>query len=278
MDNLFDFEVKSAFSVKSGSDAFVCRTIPDALLDKIAALQPQTVLNRRRALLLTTAFSLSMLVMILLPLGIIVLRVRFSAVLRNAPWAYALEGTAVAVWFSILLYALQYKKRSRSFSPFGEQTAAERRLTEACKAALGIPADAAVVDVLAAVYTVGKDGRRHYTETTLFGAPRYHNLPTPIFADTEALYLSDFTRLLRIPLASVERVTTLQRRVVLQNWNKEVSPHAARYRAFGLRRSFRMKAYCCQVEIHDPRGRYCLLIPNYDLPTFLQTANPERSE
>ncbi len=278
MDNLFDFEVKSAFSVKSVSDAFVCRTIPDALLEKIAALQQQTALNRRKALLLTTAFSLSMLVMILLPLSIVVLRYRFSEVLQNAPWMYALEGTAFVVWFSILLYALQYKKHSRSFSPFGTQTAMEHHLMNDCKAALGIPADAAVVDVLAAVYTVGKNGHRHYTEKTMTGALRYHNLPTPIFADTEALYLSDFTRLFRIPLSSICSVTTANRRVVLQNWNKENSPHAKAYRAFGLRQAFHLKAYCCQVEIHDPRGEYCLLIPNYDLPTFLKTANLERSE
>lgn len=172
------------------------------------------------------------------------------------------------VWLVLTLLA-----RRREKTVLGSEEAARTasRLESSQKAIfdeLGIPADAAAVDVLLFRYVV-RNGQIRPKE--LVDSASYVVAQMQLFADAERLYLADAGGKCAIPRSSLRAIRTVKKRIRFTGWNKDDRPESKRYKPYKLGTN----QYGCVIcrwyhilELELDGEIYGVYFPPYERPAF----------
>ncbi|MBQ9083473.1 MAG: hypothetical protein IJY28_08245 [Clostridia bacterium] len=190
---------------------------------------------------------------------------------RNAPWLFWIGGICAVIWG--ILSVLE-RLKTKSVLDTDENACIMSRLKsvgESVYAELGVPAHAKDVDVLSFFYKV-KDDTIKVKEIGMQIAP-YFNLDCKAFADNEHLYLADHEGKYAFPLSAITAIRTVEKRIRIEGWNKEVSHNKGIYKPYKLRKDDWGCIHCKPyhiVEIQYNGETYGIYIPSYELPVFEQ--------
>lgn len=150
----------------------------------------------------------------------------------DMPWLFYLGAAFIIVW-AVISIAAHRKEKSVSESDESKNlmdrvnTLAENILGE-----LGVPADAANVDVLSFTYKIKKGEAvpcERALDTTPFTAFTYK-----AFRDGENLHLADADGKYSFPLSSIRTIRKINKRISMLGWCKDEDPDKGEYKKYKM--------------------------------------------
>ena len=161
-------------------------------------------------------------------------------------------------------------RRNRVVNSDEFQTALQRseRVAEEARICLGVPADAADIDVFGCAYKIKKGQVKQ-------GIPgcEFINFSMWMFVEKDHLCLADVGAVYGISLSSILRVVRTERKITFDDWNKDAPYNKEPYKAFKISKNnntdiLYMRGYCSVQFLLD--GEECeLVIPAYDIDPVL---------
>ena len=268
---------KNIFGVSNTADKidgadFIVRQTSDELLKKMDnvgaeanALVEKGTPSRRWALFRTLLLTMGML---LLMFGIFNANsagvYSFSGVFQTSPvLMIAAIGCIVLAVVMLIIERIRLKKAGQN----EEITEWRTRLKEAEQEAfdaLQTPPDAILMDLFTVTYSL-KNGEMRNATYTAFD---FH-----AWIENECLCLADVESVVAIPLDAIKSISELPGKMQFYFWNKKEPPQSEAYRQYSIRKTY-FGAYSikgvCAAHIRGDFGEYELLIPPYELETFLR--------
>lgn len=254
-----------------GADFIIRTNSPEMLeqLDQISgeaqAFSAQSAPSRRLALLRTMLLTLGVF---FLMIGVMNASsagaLSFAGVFQTSPF-YMIAG-AVSLVASIVLIVIERKrlKKAAQSDTLAEWRTRSQAAQEEAYRALQVPKDAIAMDLLTATYTLKNGAVRNATCTAFdFRA----------WIENGCLCLTDVESVVAVPLDTLKGISEVAGKIVFYFWNKKEPPEAEPYRQYRIRRTF-FGAYSVKgvraAHIRSDFGEYDLLIPPYELETFLR--------
>ena len=203
----------------------------------------------------------------------------FTEGFEKTPLLYWGLLITVAVW---LLLGFLGGRKAAAVRKSGSPAELEKEIAEVdavIRSELGIPDDAAEIDVLCGDYVV-KDGkkRRFNRMYDLLNRSRF------LFREGENLCLADMEKVVSFPADAIGAVTKINKKTAVPSWHKASPPTSETYRPYQIQEItgvLNLSAYY-RMEVGD---EYELLIPNYDFKNMLDAAElkmrarvPEKDE
>ena len=178
-----------------------------------------------------------------------------------------LLGSAAGILLYIALH-IHGKKRARAgaATPQARELAAQRaRLEAAVRSALGIPEDAARVDILRRCWQPGDEERGGIIQLGDYG-----NHPRFAWVHDGRLHLADSGECYAFPLEELGLPVKVDIKILLPRWNKPVPPTDAAYREFRL--TVGAGGVYCRPFFEVPVGstEKVLRFPAYEMPVLLR--------
>lgn len=165
-----------------------------------------------------------------------------------------------------VFYFISYrlKKAAQTSDDMIRLTADAQSLEKKSKDELGVPSDAAEIDVIAHYYKE-KNGK-----ISPFGRANVLE-ERSVFIQNDAICFADIFTLVTVPLSAVKGVQYVKKSIVcVGGWNKEEqikSPKYKKYATINGNGQLFVKGHYV-VELNDVRGEYEILIPTYDFDEF----------
>lgn len=182
----------------------------------------------------------------------------------NAPLLFIAIGICAPVWLVLFIYK---KTRLSSVSKSEDLQITlnhvESQVTAAF-AALGIPSNAKEMDVLCYRYKLNGD----QISVKNIGMTTHLNLELMVYVADDCLCLADTEMRYSIPLKSISKIKTVNKRISVPEWNKDTPCNKGEYKQYKITKNqygFYFKPYY-SIEIHYQNEEYELLIPPYELP------------
>lgn len=266
-----DLTANKKNTTHSGEE-FVVATPSPALADalnqsteNLMALEKKAALPAPIAILQVLCFFIGACCFI----GLLRADVPVQVAYQNAPWVFWAGGICLILW-GILLAIGKVKKKKVMDSDEGQQTAEHfDGVTNSIWNEYGVPNYALDVDVLSFCFKQ-KDGQvkpvTKASATTAYNAWTYR-----AYRDQDNLYLVDLNGKYAIPFVSLRRIRTVQKRIAISGWNKEVPTDDPRFKPYKIatdrygRVSF--KPYHI-LEIEQYGEQWELWFPGYELPAL----------
>ena len=268
---------KNVFGILNTADRidgekFIVRSNSPEMLEKLdqisgeaQTLAAQNAPSRRLALLRTLSLALGS---ILLIFGIMkansVGNFSFAGIFQTSPVVMAFAVAAILL--SVVLSVLERNrmKKAERVDALDEWRERSKAAQEEAYRALEVPQDAISMDLFTVTYTQKNGVMRSGTYTAFdFRA----------WVENDCLCLADVESVVAIPLDSLKEISEIVGKTQFYFWNKEESPGSENYRQYHTRRTY-LGAYSVKgvrvAHIRSDFGEYELLIPPYELETFLQ--------
>ena len=275
MKPLFGIDVtENPENEQVNGEGLIVRTLPKKLQDALeartqeaedAAQKSRMPLWFRMVRNLCGYFGLIVFVAVVSNLG----ELGFSKIMKNAPLLVIGGGVALVVWAVMFYLSI---KRARRVAEQGNvqeiSDALDKSMADAYRA-LGVPQDAANADVLAFSYRV-KEGAIKPHSSPLQTTP-YLNLDLKAFVEDGNLCLADLECVHAIPLSSLVKIHTVQKRISIPVWSKEIEPREGVYKAYKMSvdklGDVFFKPYHI-LEFTQNGEAWGVYFPCYELPTF----------
>jgi hypothetical protein len=208
------------------------------------------------------------------------LEVGFEQAMRNAPLlmiAGILGGIVSAVLFII---GKIKKDRVYNEEDVGTQLDMLEVSAKRVFAELEVPESSIPTDILLFRFVV-KDGECKAKEFGLSVTP-YFNHEMRAYLKDYNLCLADVGGVYSFPLESLRRITTVKKRIILPEWNKEENYNKGIYKQYKIgsnQYGVSVKPYYI-LELEKDGEEYGIYFPSYELPTFesltlLHAENPD---
>lgn len=205
-------------------------------------------------------------------LALIVLRALleagFEQAMRNAP--LLVTGGIIAGIVSATLFIIGRIKERRVLDE--EDAAGKLDMLEVSAkrafAELEVPESSIPTDILLFRFVV-KDGVCKAKESGLSVTP-YFNHEMRAYLKDYNLCLADVGGVYSFPLESLRRITTVKKRIILPEWNKEEAYNKGIYKQYKISSNqygVSVKPYYI-LEIEKDGEEYGIYFPSYELPTF----------
>lgn len=184
---------------------------------------------------------------------------------HNAPLVFYAGGVSLIAYG--ILWAYSRSKR-KSAAAQVDTDVMERRallLAKSAREELGVPEDAAEVDVLARTYTF-KDGKAKKHGMYLWD---YINESLYVYRSGEDLCFADSYHVFSVPVSSIEAIYQIPKKVGLMKWNKDVPLKSRDYRPYKVYENngtIYVNPYFL-LSVRHSLGEYAILIPCYDIET-----------
>ncbi len=188
---------------------------------------------------------------------------------KNAPWVFWIGGITFVLW---LILWLSGKVKSKSVLGKEESSRVFTHLesvTDSVYTDLSVPNTATDVNVLSFYYKL-KDGNIKVCTPGMQIAP-YLNPIFKAFSDSEYLYLADLNGKYAIPLSSIVSIKTVNKRIQILRWNKDVHLKNAAFKKYKLQSDNYNRIHCKYyhiVEFNHYGTLWGIYIPCYELPVF----------
>lgn len=180
-------------------------------------------------------------------------------------------AAAVVAFGLLLLVAHFYSRRIKSNLDTEEMDAQMAQAEEYARQSreeLGIPEDAADIDVLGYAYEM-KNGRAKQVKAW---GEDYDAMEMYAFVQDGCLMLADAATLYAIPLSSVTAVKKRESRFRVYSWNKEEEPNKEPYKAYRIKYDDENDVFTLRaVYAIELAGADCeLVVPDYEWERVLQ--------
>ncbi len=173
---------------------------------------------------------------------------------------FVLMAAVILGGASLVLLLKQRKKSQEAMKTAEETLMMERaqRLDCASRQELGIPENAADMDIIRVVYQIKKD-REKILEN--------ENLRIYAYCQDNSLCFADNTQVFKIPLSSIQKVVWVKKRLLLPEWNKEEPYNSKTYKPYHIRKNdaeqYTIRGYY-SLRISETRGEFEVMVPEYD--------------
>lgn len=180
-------------------------------------------------------------------------------------------AAAVVAFGLLLLVARLYSKRIKAHLETDEVSAQMEQAEEYARlsrAELGIPENAASIDVLSYTYEI-KNGKEKISKNE---NEDYEAIELYAFAEDGCLMLADAVTLYAIPLSSITAVRRWEEKVRVYCWNKEEEPNKEPYKAYRIKYDDENDVFTLRaIYALELAGSDCeLLVPDYEWERVLQ--------
>ena len=191
---------------------------------------------------------------------------------QNAPVLVAFGPILIAVWGVLQLFSKHREKRVMEEKSVVEQLEVLDQNYRALYAELGVPEDAASMDVIAFRYRVKKGEVKPATVGMSFDAlmSAFQNLEVKVFTREGMLCLSTAQDLYEIPINEISKIRTVKKTIPFNTWNKEVDPRDEFFKKYklGVNNYGQVLVRPYHVlEISHAGEDFCIWFPCYELPT-----------
>lgn len=189
----------------------------------------------------------------------------------NAPTLFWVGGVCLVVW-AILRFAASRKNKTVMESDEGSYSIEKLdSVISTVMGELGVPGDAREVDVLTFKYKV-KNGEIKPKQGAMdFTATVYVNSVYKLFADSDCIYLADVGGKFEIPRSELRRISTVNKRISVPEWNKETPPTKGEYKQYKMTTNkydcIFFKPYHI-LEFEHAGETWGIYFACYDLPAF----------
>lgn len=210
-------------------------------------------------------FAAIVLVGILKALGEVSLEQGF----QNAPGLFIVGGVCALIWGVLFLLAKKKEKGVMTVRNADRQMDELARNIQSVYRDLGVPEDAVSVDVLAFRYK-NKNGEPVPTTVGLQLAA-YINLDLKLYAEADTLFIADLEHVYSFPLSEIKAIKTVNKRIPMSSWNKEIGPDKGIYKPYKLTVNNMGNIFCKPyhiLELVHEGETYGIYFPCYELAHF----------
>lgn len=188
----------------------------------------------------------------------------------NVPYMVWICGISLVIWAPLFLLAMI---RRTSFVRSSERTYAVAKMASASDSALaelGVPAIAAVVDIIEVKYKLKKGKPR--IKDGIFADPPYKNNEYRLYTDDDKLCIADIFGRYDFPLDSLLRIRTVNKTVHIKSWNKMTPMNSGVYKKYSIETEkyfnyLKISRYHI-LELEYMGEIWGIYFPNYELPAF----------
>ena len=186
---------------------------------------------------------------------------------HNAPWIFYSLPVVGMGWIALTLL---HRKRQKEFHDSPEVAQAIKKsaaLNQQSYESLGVPADAATIDVLCSRYAIKKGEPINRP----FGPYTFIATEVKIYKEGDALMLADLYQTFAIPKEALTAIRTVQKPVTLPAWNKETPIDQPPYNGYNLtlnHNGVHFKYYHTLTVTRGDGEEYDLYFPPYEITTI----------
>ncbi len=262
MKNIFGIDLdKEEFDAQK----IAVRKTDEALLKRQDDMSEDLQEYAKKAMLpkpLTVLFYIS------LTLAVICFYVAFAPDEEPLWWMLVPAGIFGAILAVLGICAFLRHRRLLKSDEFQAALTRTERVADESRISLGVPADAADIDVFGTAYQV-KKGK---VKQGIAGCD-FINYPMWAFVEEDNLCIADTAAVYAIPLSSILRVVRMERRITFDDWNKDSAYNKEPYKAYKISQNkdetLVMRGYCSIQFLFE--GEECeVVIPTYDIDTVLK--------
>ncbi len=199
--------------------------------------------------------------------GILRADVGLAEAYQNAAWMFWLGGACLLVW---AVLAVAARQKSKSVIQSEEVRDNERELEQNLQRAyreLGVPAQAADVDILMFCYTV-KNGEVQVKKNT---PVPYLNMELKLFCEGDRLCIADAHERYEFPLREIRGIRTVNKRIHVPFWNKKLPHNSEEYKRYKITSNnigmIFFKPYYI-LELDHGGEQWGIHFPCYELPVI----------
>lgn len=173
---------------------------------------------------------------------------------------FVLIAAVILEGLSLVIFLKQRKKSQEAMKTAEETMMMERaqRLDRASRQELGVPENAADMDIIRVAYQI-KKGREKILAN--------ENLSIYAYCQDGFLCIADNTQAFKIPLSSIQKVVWVKKRLLLPEWNKKEPYNSKTYKPYHVRKNdaeqYIIRGYY-SLRISDARGEFEVMVPEYD--------------
>lgn len=173
---------------------------------------------------------------------------------------FVLIAAVILEGLSLVIFLKQRKKSQEAMKTAEETMMMERaqRLDCASRQELGIPEDAADMDIIRIAYQI-KKGREKILAN--------ENLSIYAYCQDGSICIADNTQAFKIPLSSIQKVVWVKKRLLLPEWNKHEPYNSKTYKPYHVRKNdaeqYIIRGYY-SLRISEARGEFEVMVPEYD--------------
>lgn len=254
-------------------ECFVARRIDDGDLERKREQLEGEVENLRRNATLPVWLLIAMYILLgygaicvlnflMAPLGEEV--VSYAEAYSNAAWV--IWSGVPALLIGVVLWVIKFvrQKRVEGSSAYAYVVERAEKFAAESREALGVPEDAVDLDVFAEPYKLNKNGKRRHGSYIA----QYYNSSWWTFREGDAVCFADTTVVYKIPLAEIERIVRIEKRIMFQGWNKSVAYSKGEYKQYKIRANNNGALFVKPYISVRIRGDWELVLPPYELASF----------
>ena len=188
---------------------------------------------------------------------------------QNAPILFWICGVFLPVWLAIFLYSRKLQKQADNANEESGLSSRLDSLAENIFFELGVPEDSASVDILNLTYKI-KNGEV-VPKTATVGFTPFNNFEMQVFVQDDCLCFSDVDGKYAIPLSAFTCIRTVNEKIVLPMWNKEIDCGEGIYRQYKLKEdnagNVMVTPYHILEFVHEGET-WGIYFPCYELPVM----------
>lgn len=154
-------------------------------------------------------------------------------VFTDYPWIFILAAICFVIWLVCTVIGRKKEKSIAEGNEYKELVNKTDSIADGISKEFNIPDGAAEVDIISITYTE-KDGIIK-ARLRNFSLTPYMNYVMRIFRDDDTLYLVDWEEKYAIPLSELRAIRTVNKRITLPMWNKEVEASRGEYKKYKLK-------------------------------------------
>lgn len=193
----------------------------------------------------------------------------FADIYQNSPWLFWGAGVSLIAWLVIRILEKQKAKTTLQSDDSVQTLSHLETSTQSVYAQMNVPADAFDVDILCFYYKSTEDGIKVWEKPMqLFS---HFNCSLKIFKDEEYLYIGSMEGKYGIPLSSLGRIRTIQKKVRFSDWYKDVPFNSGIYKPYKMTKDQFGCIHCKPhyvLEFEHEGQLWGIYFPCYELPLF----------
>ncbi len=270
MKNIFAFNTAETSDDRLSPDGelFITNTLSAANQAEIDALQNEAS-DHPKKMRIPVIFIILKIICYIAGMGIlggfIKADVPFFEAVKKLPIVFIICIASLAMGILIQVIENTKKKKYLKSDEFASFTQKADAAAKRAKFILGIPDDASETDVLCFEYRIIKD------KAVTANAYEFVPLEMYTYADNEKLYISDCSMVFTININDITEITRINRKTMLEYWNKEDSIHSKKYKKYRMsmnKHGAVALKYYYSIRISNYDGDYEILVPPYEIDRF----------
>lgn len=262
---------------KTNGDEFIVRTVSSYATERYEeskeelkvtfekAKLPRPLRITKTICLYVWAFVLAVTVRLIVDNGV----VNFSQFYGNAPYVFWAGGAAFVAWIILSIKTGQINKEVLN-SNEAENTANDfKQNLDNVYAELGVPEDAASVEILCFRYVLkkGEISVKSYPLSTCTHA----NVDVVAFVEDGNLCIADVEHRYEFPLSEITGIRLVNKKIIMPCWNKDEEHTSPKYKQYKIWTDKYGSVYAKNhyvIEIDHFGENFGLYFPPYELPIF----------